>query len=81
MSKPLANLASLSPLFREQPWRRVTVKDTTRGPLVWEVKTARVHLTDTAEKPSRPTDRQYALIVARHVDTGERRRGAAYDYP
>lgn len=70
-SKRVDNLCRLSPLFREQPWRRVTVKDTTRGPLVWEVKTARVHLTDTAEKPSRPTDRQYALIVARHVDTGE----------
>lgn len=70
-SKRVDNLCRFSPLFREQPWRRVTVKDTTRGPLVWEVKTARVHLTDTAEKPSRPTDRQYALIVARHVDTGE----------
>ena len=70
-SKRVDNLCRFSPLFREQPWRRVTVKDTTRGPMVWEIKTARVHLTDTAEKPSRPTDRQYALIVARHVDTGE----------
>ena len=70
-SKRVDNLCRFSPLFREQPWRCVTVRDATRGPIVWEVKTARVHLTDTAEKPSRPTDRQYALIVARHVDTGE----------
>jgi SRSO17 transposase len=70
-SKRVDNLCRFSPLFREQPWQRVTVKDTTRGPMVWEIKVARVHLTDTAEKPSRPTDRQYALIVARHVDTGE----------
>jgi SRSO17 transposase len=70
-SKRVDNLCRFSPLFREQPWRRVTVRDATRGPIVWEVKTARVHLTDTAEKPSRPTDRQYVLIVARHVDTGE----------
>lgn len=70
-AKRVDNLCRFSPLFREQPWRRVTVKDSTRGPIVWEVKTARVHLTDTAEKPSHPTDRQYALIIARHVDTGE----------
>jgi SRSO17 transposase len=32
---------------------------------------ARVHLVVSKPKPSRPTDRQYALIVARKVDTGE----------
>ncbi|MCG3132508.1 MAG: hypothetical protein FLDDKLPJ_03359 [Phycisphaerae bacterium] len=30
-----------------------------------------MHLTDASEAPSRPTDRQYGLIVARHSDTGE----------
>jgi SRSO17 transposase len=69
--KRVDNLCRWSPLFREQQWRRVTVKEGTRGPLVWEVKMARVHLTDASEKPSRPTARQYTLIVARHVDTGE----------
>jgi SRSO17 transposase len=68
--KRVDNLCRWSPLFREQEWRRVTVKEATRGPIVWEVKMARVHLTD-GSKPSRPTDRQYGLIVARHVDTGE----------
>lgn len=70
-AKRVDNLCRFSPLFREQPWQRVTVREATRGPIVWEVKTARVHLTNTAEKPSRPTDRQYALIIARQVDTGE----------
>jgi len=70
-SKRVDNLCRFSPLFREQPWRRVTAKEATRGPVVWEVKAARVHLTDTSDKPSRPTDRQYGLIVARHPDTGE----------
>jgi len=49
----------------------VTVKDATRGPIVWEIKMARVHLVVAAPRPSRPTDRQYALIVARNVDSGE----------
>jgi SRSO17 transposase len=69
-SKRVDNLRPFSPLFREQPWRRVTVKATTRGPAVWEVKTARVHLTD-GTTPARPTDRLYGLIVARHPATGE----------
>jgi SRSO17 transposase len=69
-SKRVDNLCRFSPLFREQQWRQVTVKDTTRGPAVWEVKAARVHLTD-GSKPSRPTDRQYGLIVARNPETSE----------
>ncbi|MEK7731758.1 MAG: transposase, partial [Planctomycetota bacterium] len=70
-AKRVDNLCRFSPLFREQPWQRVTVRDATRGPIVWEVKMARVHLVVAAPRPSRPTDRQYALIVARKVDTGE----------
>ena len=60
-----------SPLFRQQSWRRVTIKDTTRGPLVWEVKAARVHLVVTGQIPSQPTDRAYWLIVTRSMATGE----------
>ena len=70
-AKRVDPLCRFSPLFREQPWRRVTVKDTTRGPLVWEVKAARVHRADASQQPSRPTDRQYWLIVARNPETGE----------
>jgi SRSO17 transposase len=72
-SKRVDNLARFSPLFREQPWRCLTIKEVTRGPMVWEVKAGRVHLTDTSEKPSRPTDRQSWLIVARQTETGERK--------
>jgi SRSO17 transposase len=60
-----------SPVFRDQPWQRVRIKETTRGAAVWEVKTARVHLVDSSTRPSRPTDRQYWLIVARNPATEE----------
>ena len=70
-SKRVDNLCRFSPLFRQQPWHRVTVRDATRGPIVWEVKMARVHMVVASPRPSRPTDRQYALIVARNVDTWE----------
>jgi SRSO17 transposase len=60
-----------SPLFTQQPWRRVTIKATTRGPMVWEVKAARIHLTVASEVPSLPTNRAYWLIVARSTARGE----------
>ena len=69
--KRVDNLCRFSPLFREQPWQRVTVRHATRGPIVWEVKTARVHFVVASPRPSGPTDRQYTLLVARNVDTGE----------
>jgi len=70
-SKRVDNICRFSPLFREPPWRCLTIREATRGPIVWEVKAARVHVADTSQRPSRPTDRQYWLIVARHPDTGE----------
>ena len=38
------NLATHSPAFTRQPWKRFDVKDTTRGKLTWKYKAARVHL-------------------------------------
>jgi SRSO17 transposase len=70
-SKRVDNVGRFSPVFRDQEWKRVHVKDTTRGPAVWEVKAARVHLVDRSTGQSRPTDRQYWLIVARNPDTQE----------
>ena len=70
-SKRVDNVCRHSPVFRNQEWRRVHIKDTTRGPMIWEIKTARVHLVDSSTSPSRPTDRQYWLIVARNPKTKE----------
>lgn len=66
--KRVDNVCRFSPLFTEQSFRRVKIKDTTRGPTVWEVKSARVHLAQTSPKShelSTPTDRLYWLIMAR----------------
>ena len=63
-----------SPAFTSQPWRKMKIKDSTRGPVVWEIKHTQVHLVDTSNKDalgSHPTDRTYWLIVARHVRTHE----------
>lgn len=39
-AKPVENLLHYSRRLMSQPWRRFYVKDTDKGPLVWEVKTA-----------------------------------------
>ena len=72
-AKQVDNTCRWSPVFREQGWRRLTIKEATRGPVVWEVKAARVHLVDTSwpGAVSLPTDRRYWLIVARNPRTDE----------
>jgi len=70
-AKRVDNVGRYSPLFTERGWRKVSIKDTTRGPALWEVKAARVHLQDTTGDVPEPTDRQYWLIVARNPATDE----------
>jgi len=70
-SKRVDNVCRYSPVFTRKKWRRITIKDTTRGPMVWEIKTARVHLVDASGPVSQPTDRKYWLILARNPATGE----------
>jgi len=70
-AKRVDNVCRYSPLFAERDWRRVKIKNTTRGQAVWEVKAARVHLQNTLYSVPEPTDRQYWLIVARNPATSE----------
>ena len=73
-SKRVDNVCRYSPVFTQKKWHRLTIKDTTRGPVVWEVKAARVYLVDSSNPDnniSYPTDRRYWLIVARNPSTGE----------
>ncbi len=70
-SKRVDNVCRHSPVFTKKRWRTITIKDTTRGPMIWEIKVARVHLVDASGPVSQPTDRKYALIFARNPATGE----------
>jgi SRSO17 transposase len=70
-SKPIAcevrNLIKYSPKFTEQSWQRYRIKDTKKGPEVWEIKWLKVWRKTEAKLPSK----QQTLIVARNVRTGE----------
>jgi len=52
-----------SPVFRKVPWEKFYIKDTTKGPLVWEAKAIKFYL----KRDDIPT-RAHWLIVARNVE-------------
>lgn len=60
-------LAARHPAFRKQKWQRWRIKDTDKGPLVWEVKHALIVVKDGDGLPG-PT---YHLIVARNATNPE----------
>jgi SRSO17 transposase len=62
--KRVDSLVKHSPAFKQQPWRTVNVKTTTRGAAVWRIKHAMVQLPDTPKGKNTPTDRRYWLIWA-----------------
>ena len=70
-SKRVDNVCRFSPVFRKKKWRRLTIKNTTRGPATWDIKAARVHLVDASPTVSVPTDRLYWLMIARNPKTDE----------
>ncbi len=61
------NLLKYSSRFQQQSWQRYRIKDTEKGPEVWEVKWLHVWRKTEAKLPSK----QQTLIVARNVRTGE----------
>jgi SRSO17 transposase len=56
------DLARYSPAFKAQPWRKFYIKDSQKGPIVWEAKFATFYISD-AGMPGRP----HWLIVARNA--------------
>ena len=67
-------IVSHSPTFYGQSWRKMVIKDTTRGRCIWQVKSAQVYLVKHKDGKAYcpiPTDRTYWLIVAKNLPTGE----------
>lgn len=66
-SSEVRNLLKYSCVFREQSWQRYRIKDTHKGPEVWEVKWAVFWRKGEHGLPTR----RHCLLVARNVLTGE----------
>ena len=68
------NIVSHSPTFYGQSWRKMVIKDTTRGPCIWHIKSAQVYLVKHKDGKAYcpiPTDRTYWLVVAHNRQTDE----------
>jgi SRSO17 transposase len=63
----LEQLAQSHPALRDQAWRAYRIKDTQKGPLVWQVKHVLVFLKDERGLPSQPQH----LLVCRSPLSGE----------
>lgn len=61
------HLLKYSPVFRQQSWQRYRIKDTDKGPKVWEIKWSEFWRKGGSGLPTR----RHCLIVARNVLTGE----------
>ena len=66
-SSEVRDLLRYSPVFRRQSWSRYRIKDTEKGPLVWEIKWAVFWRKGEDGLPGR----RHCLIVARNVLTSE----------
>jgi SRSO17 transposase len=71
------NLVRYSPLFRKQSWQRYRIKDTTKGPEVWEIQWEVFWRKEENGLPGR----RHCLIVARNVITKERKYFVANRVP
>jgi SRSO17 transposase len=63
----IRDLVKYSPVFREQSWQRYRIKDTDKGPEVWEVKWAVFWRKEENGLPGR----RHCLIAAHNVLTDE----------
>lgn len=61
------DLCQHSPEFSSQPWLPMHVKDTTKGPVVWEVKTARFYL----KRDGMASDAHWLIVARNMLDRSE----------
>jgi SRSO17 transposase len=59
------NMLSYSPKLRVQPWVKYQIKESDKGPVVWEIKECTIFTRD--EKGGIPFNKPLRLIVARNV--------------
>jgi len=67
ISRRVDNLVTYSPVFRDKNWQCYRIKDTDRGPEVWEVKWTPLWRKTKDKLPAK----EHTLIVTRNVRTGE----------
>ena len=58
-------LLKSSPVLRDQVWKKYCIKESDRGPVIWEIKECPIFI--RSERQGVPMEKQFRLIVARNV--------------
>ncbi len=56
------NMLKYSPVLRDQEWVKYRIKDSDKGPVIWEVKECMIFI-----RSERPMEKPFRLVVARNV--------------
>ena len=59
------NMLKYSPVLRDQPWVKYHIKESDKGPVIWEVKECAIFI--RSERLGVPLEKPFRLIVARNV--------------
>ena len=59
------NMLKYSPVLRDQPWRKYCIKESDKGPVIWEIKECTIFI--RSEGRGGPMAKPFRLIVARNV--------------
>lgn len=68
-AQTVEQLAQSHPALQDQPWETWRIKDSDKGPIVWKVKHAMIHVKDEQSLPTKC----YHLLVCDNPLTGERK--------
>ena len=59
------NMLKYSPVLRDQPWTKYCVKESDKGPIIWEIKECEIFIRKSAHDV--PSEKPLRLIVAHNV--------------
>jgi len=59
------NMLKYSPVLRDQPWVKFHIKESDKGPVIWEIKECEIFI--RKEEHGVPWDKPLRLVVARNV--------------
>ena len=63
------NMLKYSPMLRDRPWTKYCIKESDKGPVVWEIKECTIFIRSAGR--GGPTNKPQRLVVARNVLNAE----------
>jgi SRSO17 transposase len=64
-TREVQNMLKYSPALRDQPWVQYCIKESSKGPVIWEIKECPIYI--RSERQGVAIAKPYRLVVARNV--------------